>query len=103
MLRSVSHRRLAYNAAHPIPVVGLLTEQEVYHLCDNKVGWLHCQWQVWCDRAVAAGLQVPQPAGRVFWLATVLRCRDGRQPCRAALLCGCLAFGLGRSKLVLFA
>ncbi|KAL4857841.1 Pentatricopeptide repeat-containing protein [Chlorella vulgaris] len=36
VLRSVSHRRLAYNAAHPIPVVGLLTEQEVYHLCGNK-------------------------------------------------------------------
>jgi hypothetical protein len=43
VLRSVSHRRLAYNAAHPIPVVGLLTEQEVYHLCGSKVGWLHCQ------------------------------------------------------------
>jgi hypothetical protein len=49
------------------------------------------------------GYRCLQPAGRVFWLATVLRCRDGRQPCRAALLCGCLAFGLGRSKLVLFA
>lgn len=32
VLRSVSHRRTRHSAAHPIPVVGLLSSEESAHL-----------------------------------------------------------------------